>query len=414
MSTTIVKGKRGYVDETNFALRDVPTEFQLFGNGLEDSKLPKEKVTPLMKQLSSSFVATSIKVDAKTVEFTFTYQLVDGKDISYIAAVIATTDNQVAGTPDYKHLVTPVLPSQAYSLPSRTVHIELYDENDNFLRSLDVCGCLVKTLEIKHVLDDADGVVVVETYIGQRITTNSPTTNLLGLTSTSVQDPELVEGQYYANSVADASNKGSAASDSDTDTLSFILRAGAGYATNTQPFKVQKSNVDAINIGGTIQLDDQTPATFGTVSGGTNLTAYFKSFGIKIDFIYKESRPDRSGTNNNGATISNYLMNALVESCNISTVLQLDTDTAAFDLMLDGLKDEINNALYILVEKFNDAGDWIAFCLAPVSGTVNNVHIDLEATFPFISNTDYYTFTYACKDINAIVGNDFSVLRAVS
>ena len=63
MSTTIVKGKRGYVDETNFALREVPTEFQLFGNGLEDSKLPKEKVTPLMKQLSSSFVSTSIKIN---------------------------------------------------------------------------------------------------------------------------------------------------------------------------------------------------------------------------------------------------------------------------------------------------------------------------------------------------------------
>lgn len=419
--TQIIYGTRGYVEELNFALRDQPTEFRYFGNipAGSSSKMPKERVTPLMKQISSKFVASSIKYDDIHVEFAFEYQLVDGKELSYIDNAITSTDNQVAGVPDWKHTVEVVDPANAYSLPSRTIHIELYDELGAFVRALDVIGCLIKSIEIKHVIDDPDGVKVIETFIGQRITNNNPTSNLLGAVAGAVADPEGVQGDNYADSIAVAApNSGSAASDSDSDGLSFVFRAGSGYATNPQPFKVSKASVNSINVGGTLQMDPATPATYGTVtSSGTpgDLKSYYKAFGIKVDFTYKESRPDRAGTNNFGSSISPYLMNALVQTASIVTTLQLDTDSAVLDMNLDKYKQDRTKSIFYKVEKFNDAGDWIAFCFAPhTSGAIQNVNFDFDGDFDFLSIQEFYTFSWACKDLVIVIGNDFSTLRAVS
>lgn len=417
--TIIIKGLIGYEpNETGLGVRAVPTVFWKFGNVIGEYDLPEEFVNTIRKRVSSLFTASHIEYDEIEVEFDISYQLIDGKELSFIDDIITATDNTSAGDPDYKHTIVPMLPSAGFSLPTRTVHIEVFQQDGTFIMACDVAGCLTKKLEINYAIaKEGEGVVIVkETLRSQRVIWSDPApeSNLYGATTGSVADPEGVQGQYYANRITNAS-QGSAPAQSIADTLSFLLRAATGYESDSKPFVVNPANANMVNIGGTLQLSAATPATYGTVSsGGLDLTTYLTGFGITIEIIYKETRVDRSGTNNYGADISEYLQHALIEDIVIGCTLALDTDSVVLAKQLDSFKKIKTNPIYIRIEKINNANDWIAFCFSPVSGTVNNVQTSLKSKFAFLQTMGFSTYSYDCKDITMIVGNAFTTLRALT
>ncbi len=410
--TKISIGKMGYVEENTYGIREVPTEFRRFGNYVS-MQFPDEAVNPLIKMLASSFMPAQLEYNDITVEFTIIAALIDPQVLSYLGVSVTTTDT-TSGDPRYRHQFAPVIPAQAFTPPSLTCHLEIYDEDGNWLNSIDVAGTKLKETKIKHVFGDENGVSIELTMSGQRIMDSGVTTTLLGQTSGSTADPEGVQGANFANRTTE-SPKGSVPAKADVDGLSFTLRAANGYETDSQIFHVNPATSNVVDIGGIIDLTNTTAETYGTVtSAGTDLTSKYKGFEITLTYEYGTSRQVRSGTNNFGAPINPYVMNQLVKVASVGLVLTVDTDDTMYALQRNKYKKIKNQSIYIRIEKFNDATDWIAFCFAPLLGaTPSNLYIDLTADFPFLAIDNAFPFSWNCKDFNTIVGNDFATLRAI-
>lgn len=417
--TTIVSGIIGTIDETTYGVRVDPTDgdsaVHRLGHEESDIPYPTEHHTIINKIVSTSFGSAVMRIDGVEVSLEITYRLIDGKQLSYIGKV-TTINNTVAGDPDYKHQIDILKPSDGFVLDSRTVHIEIYDASGTLLDAIDMIGSVDNNVKVHYNAKSAKGILVTEKFLGQRVTKKSvtPTTNMYGQSSGSTPDPEGVTGDNVANRIDEAS-AGASPVIVGTNGVTHSLRAGAGYASNGQPFVINKSTSNAVNIGGTIQTDSGTPSTFGTLtSGGTDLKTLLEGFEINIDFTFNTDRVDRPGTNNYNKSLKHYIQYPLVDFVTIGLILQLASDSVAHGLDVDALKNTINNAIYILVEKFNDANDWIAFIFQPFSGNTENIQIDLTEKFPFLLNSDNIKLAYQCKDLVIIVGNAFSTLRAIS
>ena len=415
MADLMLIGKLGYVLESVFARRNVPTVFQRFGNVYNIDNIPRETVNTFKQQHSSLFLPADIQYTDREVKVVIKYQLIDAKETSFVG-ITPTTSDTVTGNPRYRHKTTIVKPSEAFTLHSRTLHLELFDSSGTFQVAMDVAGMQTRNIQIEHKVGDVSGVVVTETLVGQRVINDNPTTNLFGKNTGTTPDVENVQGQYYANRITNA-NRGSAPAQSVLDSLEFLLRAAVGYETASQPFHISKANTNVVNIGGTVELTTNTSDNYGKVtSGGTDLTQYYAGFIINIGINFTEDRPQRSGYNNYGNPIQPYIMNALVQGVTVGLVLLLDSVPITLALEIEKYKGTINQPIYLRIEKFNDTNDWLAFVFSPDNTTdpIRNLPVDLKAKLDALNLEGISSFTYDCKDITQIAGNAFSVHRALT
>ena len=396
----ITTGILGYTEETTYAVRKNPADGQLRRFGIETSpwKMPKEKVTPNVQMVASSFDPQTLTYGDRLVEFKHEYYLVDAKELSYIGQV-TTTDTT---TPDKRHRITPTEPSQAFVNDSRTIHCE----TAGVVTKVDIAGCLTTNLELSSVKGDPRGVLIKEDFIGQRIVDDNVTTNLLGHSgSETTQDPEGVQGVNVANDLDNASPGSHPITFSTAD-----FRTANGYETAPKAFIWPTTG--AVNIGGTITMTDGD--SLGNLSGGTDLTSSCSKWTIKIGHEYEFYRPNRTGTNNYGKSIQPYIFGARLKSRTITSVFELDPDSTVMGLFVDGMKETSTNELYIKVQKSNDSNDWIVFAFKPTSGTTSNIYVDWDGSVTYKAITNKHLVGFQNKNINIIAGNEFDTLRSLS
>lgn len=395
----VTTGIVGYTEETTYGVRVDPADSQLrrFGMESEDWPFPDEKAGPNIQNVSSSFDPQTLTYGDRTVPFTHSYALIDAKELSYIG-VVTSTDTT---TPDYRHRITPTQPSQAYTAASRTVHAETLGE----AMQLDIPGCLTTELQMSCIKGDPRGVMVKETFEGQRLVTDAPTHTLIGTNSGAVADPELSTGANVTNAL-DNGSPGSAPITFGT----ADFRTATGYETTPKAFQMLTSNT--ADIGGTITMTDGD--TLGDLASGTDLTSSIKSWLIKVGMNYEFERPNRTGTNNYNQSNQSYIFGGRLVSRTITSILELDPDSTTVGLVEDSLKNTSNQEIYLKVEKSDDVNDWIVFALKPVSGTTSNVRLNIDARLNFKAVTNTYKLAFMNKDLSIIAGNEFNTLRSLS
>jgi hypothetical protein len=147
-------------------------------------------------------------------------------------------------------------PSTGVELPSRTFHIQM----ENSLttdRYIDICGCITKSIDIGGDTKKA-AVQVKENFVAQRITDENATTDLDGVASAGSED----DAQDFTN-------------------------APRFYDTNLtveDPFYLESITV-----------------------GGTDITKDVDTWNIRIMNDFVARRANRTGTDNYGRTINNYV-----------------------------------------------------------------------------------------------------------
>lgn len=408
---TIKTGTIQYFDESSYSVRDAGIDiYRRFGLETGDMPLPVEKPMVVFQTTAAKFVPNKLDYGNITVEFPLTYVLLDAKELSYIGGTPAKVTT--GGTPAYRHYIVPLKPSVGVSLPSRTVHIELStNAGTTITERLDVAGCQTKDLEISYNVMDPRGVMVKETFNGQRIVTDAATHNLLGATTGAVADPETVQGQYSTNRL-DETNVGSKPPIIGTNSITSVFRDADEYDEAQETF----CDLKEVAVGGTAELDTGETTTFGNNTGGTTLTTLLKQFVIKVQHTLRQEYVNRSGTNNYNASIRRYPLGSFVLKTDILVSLVLDPETATLGLFETPSLLTSSNELYLKVSKRGNANDWIAFIFKPLESTgdsTENLQVDYEGIFGFKVIEGLYTVHFHAKDLVIVAGNAFATLRDV-
>ena len=488
----------GHVPETTYGLRSVPTEFRHFGLPVKMT-MPSETIDIIEKQMASDFMPADADYDAVHIDFTLTFIIVDPQFLGYITA--AVTSHSTSSTPAHKHLIEMMQQSDAFMLPSNTIHIEYYAKDDSFIQAIDVAGSIYKSVKIYWV--KGSNIVLCDLqFTGHHIVTGNATTNLLGSsTATDAIDPEGVAGVSYANRATqytyrrislasgltsfvagdigktvtggttgdtgtliaydnnqryiivkptdpatdlfdDASEtcgvtgdggtgtgttdavsqlviSGCKPADSLSDSLDYTLRVANGYETNPDTFTINVTSTNQVIVDPVLDLTgvdtDAHAASYGTYSsGGTDLTGHLMAVTLTITFTYGEDRAIRPGYNNNGATISPYIMNLLLKTSKVALEITVDDDSTMHDLEDHKLSKTKDDVLFVRFVKTKNANDWFAFILAHSDGsTATNLYskTDSETTFKVATNS--LKFTWEGLDLTIAIGNAFATLLSV-
>lgn len=398
MPTVRTTGTWGYNDEAIYAVRVAAAASRRFGNEIGSIRIPREKRAIVNRKVSSSFDSNSKSYSDAEVKFPVDYSLVDLRELSYNSASISSV-----GTDPTLHLMDLVEVSEAFTLPSRTFHAEW----GGVAKRIDVAGCLLENQKINYAVKDPRGVRITDNFIGQRrTTTENVVSNLFGATSGIGQANEDMEFSVGAN----ASDTVLKATGNDGGSLPNILGDSVlrlPYATNPQPFIVNKGLANQIVVGGTGTLAD------GTVAGGTDLTSALSGFGIEITNQYSFSRPDRAGTTNYNKSIQPYIQGAFLEERTLTVALVLDPTSDTLSFFEDPQLETLSNEIYIKVQKADDAADWIALMFTS-SGTQYNPQEDYEGMFGFVEDTQFDTIGWQPNKLRIAGENAHTVLRAAT
>jgi len=260
----LTKGTLGYYDEDNlgsgtYATRNMAatpadTVTYALGEYIDSFPIPIEKTHFIDKTKFTGFDYGDLKQGSKSVEFTLPYILMEGPPLLYALGPIPSAPT---GSDDaYVHTLEGMTPSDGVELPSRTFHIQMEDSLTTS-RYIDICGVVTKTIDIGGNMNDPY-IKVSESFVAQRITDENATTDLDGVASAGSED----DAQDFTN-------------------------APRYFDTN-------------------LTVNDAYYLKSITV-GGTDITKDLVSWNIKIINELVPRRANRSGTDNYGRTINNYV-----------------------------------------------------------------------------------------------------------
>lgn len=396
MVTVITEATVGYIEESIYAIRVAAAASRRFGLEFGKFKIPQEKRSIIRKAISSSFNPNSQSYGEVQVEFPLNYVLVDARELSYLDDVIETGGS----SPNFLHKITLVEPTGAFTLPSRTFHME----TSGLARRFDVPGCLTKTMELKLAVTDPRGMLVKEDLLGQRVSnSNGILSNLYGQTSGTTEDPEFSIGDRAADTVLKATGQSGGSLPNSLGESVFR----AAYQNRPRPFLLQKGVANQVVIGG----DGDEDA--GTVSGGIDLTSAIKGIGMKINHTFNIQRPSRSGTSNYNKSIQPYIFGAFIEDRTLEVSLVLDATSDVIEHMEDSQLEVLDNQIFIKVQKDNNSDDWISYMFSS-AGDIYNPLADYEAEVGFIEDTQFHTLGWAPQTLNILANNDNATLRSAT
>jgi hypothetical protein len=332
------------------------------------------------------------------------------------AEAITITSGTGAGTTSgassvgYVHTITQIEPSDAFTLPSRTIHTETRGLTNNKFQ--DIAGGLVKEAEWKIALGDSNGLMQTNKIGGQRITDELATTNLYGVTSNGSADLEGSTGgatskavQYneygirlltfdavgYTNAVSSDLGKavvGTTTTDSgillDYDNTlrqwtvsmdaaddlfdvaeAITITAGTGAGTTaagSSDYKNPSPRIGNDQAAFLIAKKDDPSAT-GITIGGIDLTPYWQALGLKVVNTFKdETRSQRAGKTNYNISISQYKQGDFLESRSHFIALTMDfSQDVSSNFLADIMTEVLTKQAIITFQKHGDTTETIVF-----------------------------------------------------
>ncbi|MCK5019712.1 MAG: hypothetical protein KAS32_21820 [Candidatus Peribacteraceae bacterium] len=247
-------GGAGVYGTRQMAGTPADTVTRLLGDYIDSFPIPTEKPAWIDRTKFTSFDFGELKSGAKMVEFELPYLLLEGPSLLYALGRIAAAPT--GGDNAYVHTITPIEPAHAIELPSRTFHIQI-ENSLTTSRYIDICGVITNAIDVGG--DDKNAAVTVkEKFLGQRITDENATTDLDGV-------------------------------------------ASAGSEDDAQDFTAAPAFYDS-------NLTYEDPYYLESIiMGGVNITKDIKSWNINTINEFVSRRANRTGTDNYGRTINNYV-----------------------------------------------------------------------------------------------------------
>lgn len=352
-------GTLGFVNETTFGVRveengaPASTETWALGEYIGSFVIPTEKPVLTERGKLTSYDYGGLRAGAKQVEFPIKYALMEGHSLWYILGKIA----EAGSDPNFTHTITGITPAEGVELPSRTFHIQL--ESLTVSKFIDICGVVTQSIDIGGTRKER-GIQVTENVVAQRITDEGGSQVVPGEVLTaaidysaapSYMDSELtVEDFYY---------------------LEFIKCNFAG-------------------------------------AGDVNLMPDIVSWNINIKNEFIPRRANRSGSDNYGRTINNYLGALYLKNRRFTVTLNVypsDNTIKLMDSMQDQVVDNAINIQFTRTKALDSEEDNIVWNFDNNPAICPVTDITAMANFA-LANDETWTFMLQPKKLVNVIATD--------
>lgn len=185
-----------------------------FGEYNKAFPIPVEKPALVDRALFTAFDYGELKAGMKNVEFIVEYLLMEGLALYFPLG----KEVKSGATPDITHTLTAIAPTDAVELPSRTAHIDCPSLTTD--KIIDIPGCITQQMDLGGTAKES-AIHVKEKIVAQRITDENATHDLAGVASAGSEDDAqdftadpaygdntglTVEDFYYLNDITHETN----------------------------------------------------------------------------------------------------------------------------------------------------------------------------------------------------------------